>query len=216
MTADSTQRPSPSGPQPKTHLAWVPNALTLGRIAFIPVLIGGILTYGTDHAFLGTTVILGLFLILGLTDFLDGYLARKWHVTSDFGRMLDPIADKLFVAGLLIAFTILTRGTWWILAPTLMIIGRDIFISGLREHAAHKGIVMPPTQLAKWKTATEMLAIAILLIWVLSGQWLPISDSIMQLVDNSRRLGVALLWIAAALSAYTGLHYAKAALKRTA
>lgn len=199
---------------PKPHLAWVPNALTLGRIAFIPVLIGGVLTYGSDHAFLGTTVLLVLFAVLVLTDFLDGFLARKWQVTSDFGRMLDPIADKLFVAGLLISFAILTRGTWWILAPTLVIIGRDIFVSGLREHAALEGIVIPPTQLAKWKTATEMLAIAALLLWVLSGQWLPISESIMSFVDNSRRIGVSLLWIAASLSAFTGLHYAKAALKK--
>jgi len=199
---------------PKPHLAWVPNALTLGRIAFIPVLIGGVLTYGSDHAFLGTTVLLVLFAVLVLTDFLDGFLARKWQVTSDFGRMLDPIADKLFVAGLLISFAILTRGTWWILAPTLVIIGRDIFVSGLREHAALEGIVMPPTQLAKWKTATEMLAIAALLLWVLSGQWLPISESIMSFVDNSRRIGVSLLWVAASLSAFTGFHYAKAALKK--
>lgn len=198
---------------PKPHLAWVPNALTLGRIAFIPVLIGGVLTYGTEQAFLGTTVLLVLFTLLILTDFLDGFLARKWQVTSNFGRMLDPIADKLFVAGLLIAFAILTRGTWWILAPALVIIGRDIFVSGLREHAALEGIVMPPTQLAKWKTATEMLAIAALLLWVLSGQWLPISDSIMSFVDNSRRIGVGLLWIAASLSGFTGFHYAKAALK---
>jgi len=199
---------------PKPHLAWVPNALTLGRIAFIPVLIGGVLTYGSDHAFLGTTVLLVLFAVLVLTDFLDGFLARKWQVTSDFGRMLDPIADKLFVAGLLISFAILTRGTWWILAPTLVIIGRDIFVSGLREHAALEDIVMPPTQLAKWKTATEMLAIAALLLWLLSGQWLPISESIMSFVDNSRRIGVSLLWVAASLSAFTGFHYAKAALKK--
>ncbi|MEP6342894.1 MAG: CDP-diacylglycerol--glycerol-3-phosphate 3-phosphatidyltransferase [Maricaulaceae bacterium] len=196
------------------HLAWVPNALTLGRIAFIPVLIAAILTYGTDKAFLGTSVLFGLFIILVLTDFLDGFLARRWNVTSDFGRMLDPIADKLFVAGLLICFTILTNGTWWILAPTLIIIGRDIFISGLREHAAHEGIVMAPTRLAKWKTATEMLAIAILLIWVLAGQWLPISETIGMVVDNARKTGVVLLWIAAFLSAYTGFFYAKNALKK--
>lgn len=199
----------------RSHLAWVPNALTLGRIAFIPVLIAAILTYGTDKAFLGTSVLLGLFIILVLTDFLDGFLARRWNVTSDFGRMLDPIADKLFVAGLLICFTILTKGTWWILAPTLIIIGRDIFISGLREHAAHEGIVMAPTRLAKWKTATEMLAIAILLIWVLAGQWLPISEKIGMVVDNARKTGVVFLWIAAFLSAYTGLFYAKNALKKT-
>ena len=156
----------------KPHLAWVPNALTIGRIAFIPVLIGAILTYGTSNAFLGATPLFALFLVLILTDFLDVYFARRWQVTSNFGRMIDPIADKLFVAGLLISFAILTKGVWWILAPTLIIIGRDIFVSGLREHVALEGIVMAPTQLAKWKTATEMAAIAVLLVWLLAGQWL--------------------------------------------
>jgi len=111
--------------------------------------------------------------------------------------MIDPIADKLFVAGLLITFAILTQGAWWLLAPALVIIGRDIFVSGLREHVALEGIVMAPTRLAKWKTATEMAAIAALLIWLLAGQTLPIS----------REVGLVLLWIAASLSAYTGLHY---------
>ena len=196
----------------KPHLAWVPNALTIGRIAFIPVLIGAILTYGTSNAFLGATPLFALFLVLILTDFLDGYFARRWQVTSNFGRMIDPIADKLFVAGLLISFAILTKGVWWILAPTLIIIGRDIFVSGLREHVALEGIVMAPTQLAKWKTATEMAAIAVLLVWLLAGQWLPISDSIGQLVNSTRTLGLILLWIAASLSAYTGFHYARSGL----
>lgn len=200
--------------QAKPHLAWVPNALTLGRIAFIPILIAGILSYGTDKAFIGTTLLVALFLVLILTDFLDGFLARRWQVASNFGRMIDPIADKLFVAGLLITFVILTDGVWWMLTPALIIIGRDIFVSGLREHTALEGIVMAPTQLAKWKTATEMVAIAALLVWTLSGAWLPIDDLILNVVDSSRRIGVGLLWIAASLSAYTGLHYLKSSLKK--
>ena len=186
----------------KPHLAWVPNALTIGRIIFIPVLIGAILTFGTPKAFLGAIALFALFIILILTDFLDGFFARRWHVTSNFGRMIDPIADKLFVAGLLITFAVITQGAWWILAPSLIIIGRDIFISGLREHVALEGIVMAPTQLAKWKTATEMAAITALLIWLLTSQTLQIAHII----------GIALLWVAAALSAYTGLHYARSGL----
>ena len=196
----------------KPHLAWVPNALTIGRIAFIPVLISAILTYGTPKAFLSALPLFALFVVLILTDFLDGFFARRWQVTSNFGRMIDPIADKLFVAGLLICFAILTKGVWWILAPALVIIGRDIFVSGLREHVALEGIVMAPTQLAKWKTATEMAAIAALLVWLLAGQWLPISESIGQLVNGARTIGLILLWIAASLSAYTGLHYARSGL----
>lgn len=190
----------------KPQLAWVPNALTLGRIAFIPVLIGGILLHGTDRAFMGSGLLFGLFMILILTDFLDGFFARRWQVTSNFGRMIDPIADKLFVAGLLISFAILTQGAWWILAPALVIIGRDIFISGLREHVALEGIVMAPTQLAKWKTAIEMAAIAALLIWVLFG--LEIAD----IAKIALQAGTILLWLAASLSAYTGLHYARSGL----
>ena len=190
----------------KPHLAWVPNALTMGRIIFIPVLIGAILTFGTPKAFLGAITLFALFIVLILTDFLDGFFARRWHVTSNFGRMIDPIADKLFVAGLLITFAIITQGAWWILAPSLIIIGRDIFISGLREHVALEGIVMAPTQLAKWKTATEMAAITALLIWLLTSQTLEIAHII----------GITLLWIAAALSAYTGLHYARSGLGQNA
>ena len=190
----------------KPHLAWVPNALTMGRIIFIPVLIGAILTFGTPKAFLGAITLFALFIVLILTDFLDGFFARRWHVTSNFGRMIDPIADKLFVAGLLITFAIITQGAWWILAPSLIIIGRDIFISGLREHVALEGIVMAPTQLAKWKTATEMAAITALLIWLLTSQTLEIAHII----------GITLLWIAAVLSAYTGLHYARSGLGQNA
>ena len=190
----------------KPHLAWVPNALTMGRIIFIPVLIGAILTFGTPKAFLGAITLFALFIVLILTDFLDGFFARRWHVTSNFGRMIDPIADKLFVAGLLITFAIITQGAWWILAPSLIIIGRDIFISGLREHVALEGIVMAPTQLAKWKTATEMAAITALLIWLLTSQTLQIAHII----------GIALLWVAAALTAYTGLHYARSGLGQNA
>ena len=186
----------------KPHLAWVPNALTMGRIIFIPVLIGAILTFGTPKAFLGAITLFALFIVLILTDFLHGFFARRWLFTSNFGRKIDPIADKLFVAGLLITFAIITQGAWWILAPSLIIIGRDIFISGLREHVALEGIVMAPTQLAKWKTATEMAAITALLIWLLTSQTLQIAHII----------GIALLWVAAALSAYTGLHYARSGL----
>lgn len=184
----------------KPHLAWVPNALTIGRIAFIPIMIAGILAFVDSKAFLGASILFALFLLLILTDFLDGFLARRWQVTSNFGRMIDPIADKLFVAGLLITFAIISQGAWWLLTPALIIIGRDIFVSGLREHVALEGIVMAPTKLAKWKTATEMAAIAALLLWLLFGP------------ELAKMIGLTLLWIAAALSAYTGFHYARSGL----
>jgi len=142
--------------------------------------------------------------LAGITDFLDGYLARKWKVTSDFGRMIDPIADKLLVAGCLIAIAIASGGVWLILVPAMAIIGRDILVSGAREHAALQGRAMPPTQLAKWKTACEMLAIALLI--------LALTVSIKTVV-TPEQLGIGLLWLAAILSVYTGSLYFRAALK---
>jgi len=100
-----------------------------------------------------------------ITDYFDGYWARKWNVTSDFGRMIDPIADKLLVAGSLIAICVAINGMWQFMVPALAIIGRDILVSGAREHAALKSRVMPPTKLAKWKTASEMFAIALIIFY---------------------------------------------------
>jgi len=148
-----------------------------------------------------------------ITDFLDGYFARKWNVMSDFGRMIDPIADKLLVAACLISFCIITNGNWVILVPALLVIGRDILVSGSREHAALAGIVMPPTHLAKWKTAAEMTAIAILIIWTALQSFLPIDDVIPPAVNFSYKAGISLLWIAAILSVYTGWLYFKTALR---
>jgi CDP-diacylglycerol--glycerol-3-phosphate 3-phosphatidyltransferase len=200
----------------KSHpLGWLPNALTVGRIALVPILIWGILAVGSNaHTPLNAPILLPiLFIFCAFTDFLDGFFARKWELVSDFGRMLDPIADKLMVAGCLIALNINFGTIWYILIPTILIIFRDIFVSGLREHAALSGRKMPPTSLAKWKTAAEMLAIFLLLFAVSSRSVLPISESILQFSTLCMRAGCALLWIAAILSAFTGLHYYKAAMR---
>ncbi|MCL4170518.1 UNVERIFIED_CONTAM: hypothetical protein GTU68_005677, partial [Idotea baltica] len=107
----------------------------------------------------------GLFIIATATDWLDGFLARKWKVVSGFGRMIDPIADKLLVAGCLISLCIVAQGNWIFMFPAVAIIFRDILVSGAREHASLTGKVMPPTKLAKWKTAFEMASIAALIVW---------------------------------------------------
>jgi CDP-diacylglycerol--glycerol-3-phosphate 3-phosphatidyltransferase len=194
---------------------WVPNALTLTRIALIPVFIVGILSleFGWGSA-LGQLIILGpLFVFASFTDWLDGFLARRWNVVTGFGRMIDPIADKLLVAGCLIAFMIATRGQWLFLVPGLAIIFRDILVSGAREHAALTGKVMSPTVLAKWKTAFELLAIAVLIIWVLARAYLPIDAVIPDIVSLSHKAGLSLLWLAAALSVYTGALYLRDAVR---
>ena len=198
--------------------AKVPNQLTVFRILSIPFLILGILTVGDiEPGFLGKpSIVLGLFALAALTDFLDGFLARRWGLVSDFGRMIDPIADKLLVAGCLIAILIVTEGHLIFLIPALAIIGRDILVSGAREHAALSARAMPPTKLAKWKTACEMLAIALLIAWQAQIPLNPPANlevTPMGLIDLSANFGVLALWVAAALSVYTGSLYFKAALK---
>ncbi len=203
---------TPSSPHP---LGWLPNFLTLSRIATIPLIMWGIIAINTQapHVLGRPTVILILFLLAGLTDFLDGYFARRWNVTSDFGRMIDPIADKLLVAGCLIALAIVVKAHPLFMIPAIAIIFRDILVSGVREHAALIGRVMPPTNLAKWKTACEMLAIFIFIVWVSTKAWMPLSVNIPPSVDISAKAGLLFLWLAAALSVYTGTLYFRAALR---
>lgn len=196
-------------------LHWLPNALTVSRILVIPVFIIGILSleFGWGSPF-GQVLVLGpLFALAAFTDWLDGYLARRWSVVSGFGRMIDPIADKLLVAGCLIAFMIASNGDGMFLIPGIAIIFRDILVSGAREHAALTGRVMSPTKLAKWKTACEMLGIAMLILWVLARAYLPIDAIIPDIVNASRNAGLALIWIAALLSVYTGAFYLRDAVR---
>jgi len=204
MTADTADRHS---------LWWVPNALTVGRICVVPILMAGILALGLQQESMFASIpwIAGLFIAATATDWLDGYLARKWKVVSGFGRMIDPIADKLLVAGCLIALVIVAKGEWIFMYPAIAIIFRDILVSGAREHAALTGKVMPPTKLAKWKTAFEMAAIAALLVWVVGVATLPFDDAVPMIKQGSRTVGLALLWIAALLSVYTGSLYLRAA-----
>ena len=194
---------------------WVPNALTILRILVIPVFIIGILSleFGWGSPFARMVVLGPLFVLAAFTDWLDGFLARRWSVVTGFGRMIDPIADKLLVAGCLIAFMIAARGQWLFLVPGLAIVFRDILVSGAREHAALTGRVMRPTKLAKWKTAFEMLAIAALIVWVLARAYLPIDSLIPDIASVARMTGLALLWLAAILSVYTGSLYLRTALK---
>lgn len=197
--------------------ARLPNILTIGRIACIPLIVAGIILSGSEiwsapkWVSMATVILFGLACI---TDYLDGYWARKWNVTSDFGRMIDPIADKLLVAACLIAISIVAGGIWFILVPSMAIIGRDILVSGAREHAALKSRAMPPTKLAKWKTACEMFAIAILILLVANAsfalEYELLSDGVQTIL---RYAGLALLWLAAILSVYTGSLYVRASLK---
>ncbi len=194
---------------------WVPNALTISRICIIPILIAGIIAFanGTDSAFANGYLLFFLIFYAMASDFLDGFLARRWKLVSGFGRMIDPIADKLLVAGCLIAFCVAVQGDWLIVVPAIAIIFRDILVSGSREHAALSGRAMPPTKLAKWKTSFEFISIVVLLFWIIGRSYLEIDSAIPSIKANAKFLGTALLWLSAAMSVWTGQLYVRAALK---
>jgi cardiolipin synthase len=180
--------------------AWnVPNLLTYGRIAVIPAVVSCFTIPGlpTDTT---RWVALGLYVAAAITDFLDGYLARAWHQQSALGRMLDPIADKLLVAScLLILVDDGTIAKWTVIAA-VVILCREILVSGLREFLAELRVSVPVTWLAKWKTTAQLVAIGFLI----AG---PAGD---KLIPHTTTLGIVLLWISAILTLYTGWDYFRA------
>lgn len=176
----------------------LPNLLTYFRIALVPAVVVCFYIPGDASHW----VALALFIIAGLTDFFDGYLARAWEQQSKLGRMLDPIADKLLVAVVLIALTwqgIIAGFSLW---AAIIILCREILVSGLREFLAELRVSVPVTQLAKWKTAIQMVALAFLL----AG---PAADRI---VPGITETGLTLLWAAAILTLYTGIDYFRASI----
>jgi len=144
-----------------------------------------------------------LFAVASITDYLDGYLARIWNQTSNIGRMLDPIADKLLVAAVLLLLAADQTIAGWSLWAAITILCREILVSGLREYLAALKVSVPVTRIAKWKTTIQMVAIAFLL----AG---PAGDKI---VPYTTEMGIALLWIAAILTFYTGYDYFRAGVK---
>lgn len=174
----------------------IPNILTLLRIALIPVLIVVfLLPYPSASVWAA-----GVFVVAGLTDWLDGYLARRWQQTSPFGAFIDPVADKLIVAVALLLVLYKTN-EWYILLPVVVIIGREITVSALREWMAELGerSAVKVSMMGKLKTAFQMLSIACLIHYVpLFG--LPLFE-----------IGVALLYVAAALTLSSMISYLKAA-----
>jgi cardiolipin synthase len=179
-------------------LTTLPNLLTLSRIAVIPLVVGTFYLSQPWASWLGW----GLFSAACITDWLDGHFARRWQQFSAFGRFLDPIADKLLVAVvlmMLVAFDRLTRSA---LFPALVILAREILVSGLREFLAGLRVGVPVSRLAKWKTGIQMVAIGTLLIGDAGPAAIPVLG-----------IGEALLWLAALLTLVTGYDYLRAGLK---
>ena len=137
----------------------LPNLLTLFRIILIPVII---ISFYIPWGFTNI-VVASLFLLASITDYFDGYFARLYKVQSNFGRCFDPIADKLLVSVSLLMLTNFSDSIY-ILIPSIIIICREILVSGLREFLATLNVGVPVTRLAKWKTAFQMTAITALLL----------------------------------------------------
>jgi len=177
----------------------LPNVLTYARIVAVPVVVACVL--GSENAL--RWLALFIFIAAALTDFFDGYLARAWHQQSALGRMLDPIADKLLVSALLLAFAAEGTIAGWSLWAALVILCREILVSGLREYLAELRVSVPVTQLAKWKTTCQLVAIGFLI----AG---PAGDRIMPGVSA---IGLALLWVSALITLYTGYDYFRAGMR---
>lgn len=169
----------------------LPNILTISRIVVMPLIFVSI--YFTSYAWAMIAAI--LFVIASITDYFDGYLARAWNETSAFGRLLDPIADKLLVATALVV--ILAKPDMYscslTVLPVFVILCREILVSGLREFLREVNVGLPVTKLAKWKTTFQMVALAMMLFKDLWIGW--------------SYLGEFLLWVAAVLTFITGYQY---------
>jgi cardiolipin synthase len=182
----------------------LPNILTYARIVAVPV-VAACLYW---QALLGgglwlRWVALVIFIAAGITDFLDGYFARAWHQQTALGRMLDPIADKLLVATCLLMLAVDGTIAGWSLWAAIIILCREILVSGLREFLAELRVSVPVTQLAKWKTVGQMVAVGFLLAGRAGDLVVPVVTPV----------GLALLWLSALLTLYTGWDYFRAGVK---
>ena len=182
----------------------LPNMLTYARIVAVPLVVLCFFLEGrlqsTDAARWAAFTI---FALASITDFLDGYLARIWKQTSNIGRMLDPIADKLLVSSVLLLVAADGTIAGWTLWAAIIILCREILVSGLREYLAGLKVSVPVTQLAKWKTTVQLVAIGFLLVG-------PAGD---KLIGYATQIGIVLLWISAIITLYTGYDYFRAGLK---
>jgi len=175
----------------------IPNILTVGRIIIVPFFVLAFYLPG----FYGDLTACVLFVIASFTDFLDGMLARMMGEESKLGELLDPIADKIIVATALILLVMSGTIRHYEVIAAIIILTREILISGLREFLARGQIKLPVTNLAKLKTFLQMVAIALLLTGETGNKILNFQDY------NAQTIGIILLWLSAFLTLYTGYEY---------
>ncbi len=181
--------------------AWtLANCLTYGRLAAVPVMVA-LLFWPESHTARWTA--LGVFVAAAITDYLDGYVARTYHQSSALGRMLDPIADKLLVSACLLMLaadhTIVGSSVW----AAIVILCREVLVSGLREYLAELKVGVPVSKIAKWKTTVQLVSLGFLVAGPAGETVLP----------GTEPIGIALLWLAAALTIWTGWDYMRAGIK---
>ena len=175
----------------------IPNILTIGRIILVPFFVLAFYLPG----FYGDLTAFAIFVIASFTDFLDGMLARMMGEESQLGELLDPIADKIIVATALILLVMDGTIRHYEVIAAIIILTREILISGLREFLAKGQIKLPVSNLAKLKTFLQMLAIALLLTGETGNKILNFQDY------NAQTIGIILLWLSAFLTLYTGYEY---------
>jgi len=177
----------------------LPNILTLSRIIIIPMVVTLMMFDGAAMRWTACV----LFTLAGITDFFDGYFARRANLISPFGRFLDPIADKLLVAAVLFMVVALPdRVNPWSYFPALVILLREIMVSGLREFLAEIRVGLPVTKLAKAKTTVQMVALGFLIVGDAAPEWLP-----------AKLIGEIGIWVAAVVTFITGYDYLRAGLR---
>lgn len=182
----------------------LPNILTVGRIAVIPLVVLTVIFVDSPVA---NWLALGLYSAACVTDFFDGYLARQLGQMSAFGRFLDPIADKLLVASVLLVLVGIDRINDVTVLPAAVILCREILVSGLREFLAEVRVSVPVTALAKWKTGVQMFSLGFLLVGPVGPGFGPLSTT---------EVGIVCLWTAALLTLVTGADYLIAGMRQIA
>ena len=175
----------------------IPNILTIGRIIIVPIFV---LTFFIPGLF-GDLIPFFLFAIASFTDYLDGFLARMFKEESKLGELLDPIADKILIAAALILLVMNGTIKNYEVIAAIIILTREILISGLREFLAKGKIAMQVTSLSKLKTFIQMVSIAILLTGESGNKIINFQDY------NAQTIGIILLWLSAFLTLYTGYDY---------
>lgn len=180
----------------------LPNVLTYIRIVAVPVVVG-LLFWPED--FTSRWIALAIYTAAAITDFFDGYLARMWSQQSSMGRILDPIADKLLIGAVLMMLVYVNTIDGVSVWAAIIILCREMLVSGLREFLAEVHVSVPVSQLAKWKTTMQLIALGFLI----AG---PAGDALFS-PGWTQSIGLILLWVAALLTLYTGYDYFKAGIR---